>query len=154
MNQKETVFNAFQGATNEGLTGTAHTAFVIDQIACDLTSGECAHSKGPITDEKEARKYAGALLSNWKKKDTRLSGGVAYVPATPRGPQVKDGLLKQLNGNLKSLKAHGVEDMDLITRVEAAIATRREELAAAKGIAKVQPIEDAMAELAALGIAV
>lgn len=154
MNQKETVFNAFQAATAEGLTGAEHTAFVVDQIACDLTSGECVHSKGPITDEKEARKYAGALLSNWKKKDERLSGGIKYEPVTRRGPQVKDNLLKQLTGNLKSLKAHGVEDMSLITRVESAIETRKAEIAAAKGIAKVQPIEDAMAELAALGIAV
>lgn len=152
MKQKDAVFAAITLAQTNGLEGDAAHNFAVEQVKLGLMSGEVEHSKGQL-DEKGARSYAGSLISNWKKKDKRLNGGVDYTPSTKRGPQVKDERLKELNGNLKALRAHGA-DMTIISRVESAIEARREELQAEKSASKVQSIEDTFASLAALGIEV
>ena len=152
MKQKDGVFAALQAASEQGLEGDQAIDFAVEQVKQGLMSGEIAHSKGQL-DEKSARSYAGSLVSNWRKKDERLNGGVKYVPETKRGPQVKDETLKTLMTNLKSLKANNA-DADLIARVEAAIEARRSEVQATKAAAKVQSMDETLASLQALGIAI
>ena len=36
-----------------------------------------------MADDKELTSYISGLVSNWLRKDTRLSGGIAYVPKNP-----------------------------------------------------------------------
>lgn len=152
MKQKEAVFAAITLATTQGLEGDSAHDFAVEQVKLGLMSGEVEHSKGNL-DEKSAKSYAGSLISNWKKKDTRLNGGLKYEPSTKRGPQVKDERLKELNDNLKALKAHSA-DMTIVSRVETAIEARRAELNAEKSASKVQSLDDTFASLAALGIEV
>lgn len=152
MKQKDAVYAALEAAQAEGHQGDEATEFAVEKVKQGLMSGEIAHSKGQL-DEKAARSYAGSLISNWKKKDPRLNGGVQYVPETKRGPQVKDELLRTLSTNLKSLKANNA-DAELIARVEAAIENRRAEVQAEKAATKVQSLDETMASLEALGIQV
>lgn len=149
--QKDAVYAALVLAQSQGLEGDAARNFAVEQVKIGLMSGEVQHTKGAFTDEARAMSYSRSLIANWLKKDERLNGNVPYVPAKPRGPQVKDEALKALNENLKSLKAHSA-DSDLIARVESAINAKKAELAAEKGKSKVQSIEETMASLEALGI--
>jgi len=150
MKQKDAVFAAITLAATNGLEGDSAHDFAVEQVKIGLMTGEVEHSKGQL-DEKAAKSYAGSLISNWKKKDKRLNGGVDYTPTTKRGPQVKDERLKELNDNLKALKAHSA-DMTIITRVESAIEARRAELSAEKAASKVQSLDETLASLQALGI--
>lgn len=150
--QKDAVFTAFQIAIEQGLEGTVARDFAVEQVKAGLMAGEIEHSKGAL-DEKTAQSYARSLVSNWTKKDERLNGGAKYVPATKRGPQVKDETLKALQTNLKSLKANNA-DPELIARVEAAMEERRAHLAAEKAQSKVQSLDETLASLQALGISV
>lgn len=152
MKQKDGVFAAIMAAQEQGLEGDAAHNFAVEQVKAGLMTGEIIHSKGQL-DEKAARSYAGSLISNWKKKDDRLNGGVKYEPSVKRGPQVKDELLKTLNTNLKSLRANNA-DSELIGRVEAAIEARREAINAEKAATKVQSLDETLASLESLGISV
>jgi hypothetical protein len=154
MKQKDAVFAAMTAGSEQGLTGDDQINFAVEQVKTGLMSGEIVHSKGPFTDEKAARSYAGSLVSNWKKKDVRLTGGVKYTPETKRGPIVKDETLKKLNDSLKSLRINQPNNSDLIGRVEAAIEERRSQLAAAKAQTKVQTLDETLAALQELGIEV
>lgn len=154
MKQKDAVFAAFNAGQQQGLEGEALKSFAAEQIKQGLMSGEVSHKEGPVTDEAKATKYAKSLISNWTKKDERLTNGVKYVPATRRGPQVKDETLKKLNESLKSLKVHSPDNMTLITSVQAKIDERKAQLAAEKAGSKVQTLEEAMATLAELGVPV
>jgi hypothetical protein len=152
--QKDAVFNAITMASEQGLEGDSAHAFAVEQVKTGLMSGEIQHSAGAITDPKKAESYAKALIANWRKKDDRLTGGVKYVPATKRGPIVKDDMLKKLNESLKSLKVNQPGNAELIARVEAAITARKAELAAAKAQSKVQSLDETLSTLADLGIEV
>jgi hypothetical protein len=153
VSQKECVYNAVQSAIKEGLTGKDIAKFAVEQVAEDLMSGECAHKQGPLPED-EAKRYAVGLVGNWLKKDTRINAtGLKYEPGEKRGPQLKDPTLKDLVANLKSLKVHKADET-LIARVEEAVSARKALIAEQKGAAKVRPIEEVMADLAAKGIAV
>lgn len=152
MKQKDAVFAAFNAGQQQGLEGEALKSFAAEQVKQGLMSGEVSHKEGAITDEAKATKYAKSLISNWTKKDDRLTNGVKYVPATRRGPQVKDDVLKKLNESLKSLKVHDAGNMTLISSVEAKIAERKAQLAQEKAGSKVQTLEETMAALAEIGV--
>jgi hypothetical protein len=150
MKQKDAVYAALEAAQAEGHQGDEAIAFAVEKVKQGLMDGTIQHSKGAL-DEKSARSYAGSLISNWRKKDTRLNGGVQYVPETKRGPQVKDEQLRTLKANLDSLKAHGADE-DLIARVEAAYEARKAQVQAEKAASKVQSLDETLASLQALGI--
>lgn len=151
--QKDAVFSALEAARGQGLEGDAVREFAIEQVAQGLMAGEVQHSKGAL-DPKRAASYAGSLVSNWTKKDTRLTNGVKYVPETRRGPIVKDDTLIKLNGSLKSLEVNQPDNTDLIERVRGAIEARKAEIAATKAATKVQSMDEALATLESLGIEV
>lgn len=156
MKQKEAVFAAFTAGIQAGLEQGSDQLFdhVAGQVQAGITSGEVEYSKDRA-DEKAVKSYSRSVTSNWFKKDERIAG-VKYTPATKRGPQVKDETLKKLNTSLKSLRAQpeGTVDMNLITRVEAAIAERKAAIQSDKARSKVQSLDDAMAALSELGIEV
>ncbi len=153
MKQKDAVFAAYTAGIEAGLTAGSDQLFdhVASQVQAGIASGEVEYGKDK-DDEKAVKSYSRSLTSNWFKKDERISGA-KYVPATKRGPQVKDEVLKGLNTNLKSLRAHNA-DMELISRVEAAIEARRAEIAQQKASSKVQSLEETLASLEQLGIEV
>ena len=150
--QKESVFQSYQEGVSQGLSGQDLKSFVVEKIKDGLMSGEVEY-KNDRTDEKSVINYSRALYSNWMKKDPRLNGGTKYVPQTTRGPRTTDESLKSLESSLKSLKVHNA-DPDLISRVENAIETRRNELQLQKSQSKVQSLEETMSTLESLGIAV
>lgn len=152
--QRDAVFLAIMAAREAGFEGGAENDFATQQVKTGLMTGEIVHSKGAISDEKVATVYARSLISNWRKKDDRLNGGVKYAPTTKRGPIMKDETLKKLSDSLKSLKIVQPDNMDLITRVESAISSRRELLASQKAATKVQSLDETLAALADLGIEV
>lgn len=151
--QKEAVYAAYQSGVNNGLEHGSDQLFdfVAGQMQTGITDGTVDYS-GDRGDEKKVKSYSRSVTSNWFKKDERISGA-KYVPATKRGPQVKDELLRTLNVNLKSLKANNA-DMTLISRVEHAIEARKSEIAATKQASKVQSMDETLASLQALGIEV
>jgi hypothetical protein len=150
MKQKDAVRIALLAAAEQGLEGDAATTFAVEQVKAGLMTGEIGHSKG-FTDEAKAKSYARSLIANWRKKDKELTGGVPYVPATRRGPQVKDETLKKLLAAKKSLEANK-QDPALIAQVEAKIQERRDVLAAEKASSKVQSLDETMATLESLGV--
>lgn len=149
--QKEAVFAAYTDGRNSGLEHGSEQLFehVAAMVQSGIANGEVDYGKDRA-NEKQVKSYARSLTSNWFKKDDRIAG-TKYVPATKRGPQIKDENLKLLTQALKSLKAHNA-DMTVITRVEEAIKTRRDELSSLKDKSKVMPVEDALAALADLGL--
>lgn len=154
--QKEAVFSAFSAGIDSGMEQGTPALFdhVASLVASGITSGEVEYSKDR-SDEKVAKAYSRSLTSNWFKKDDRINGGTKYIPATKRGPQVKDETLKKLSVSLKSLKAHnGQVDMNLISRVETAIDARKQQLASEKAATKVQSLDETLAALESLGIEV
>jgi hemoglobin-like flavoprotein len=88
-------------------------------------------------------------MSNWFKKDERISGK-PYEVLKPRGPQVKDEQLQKLNAVLASAKTLG--RTDIIAPVEAKIAQRKAELQAAKAKKNVMSEDELAATLAELGL--
>lgn len=152
--QKDAVFAALETARGQGLEGDSLREFATEVLAQGLMTGEIVHSKGAITDPKKAKSYAGSLISNWTKKDTRLTNGVKYVPETKRGPILKDEKLKDLTVAMKSILVNQPTNAELIARVQAAIDERRAEVAATKAATKVQSMDEALATLESLGIEV
>lgn len=148
--QKEAVFAAFALGREQGLQDAQLINFAVEQVRSGIAGGDVGYEKDR-SNEKQVASYSKALVSNWLKKDPRLNGGTKYVPATKRGPQIKDETLKALTENLKSLKAHNA-DMTIIQRVEKAVEDRRAQVAAAKSASKVQTMEETLASLEALGI--
>jgi hypothetical protein len=155
MKQREAVFAAYTAALEAGMAVGTDQLFdhVADTVAAGITAGEVAYGKDRA-DEAKVKSYSRSVTSNWFKKDERIAGA-KYVPATRRGPQIKDETLKKLTSALKSLKAHNrPEDMTLITKVQDQIEARRSALASDKAASKVQPLEETLASLAELGIEV
>lgn len=108
MNQKQAVFGAvtnvkqqseFSGAVELSsdervrVAETLFKGFRVGEIELDRT----------YTD-RELKIYISGLVSNWLRKDTRLNGGVAYVPKNP-GSRAgsSDPQLKALRALLKTL---------------------------------------------------
>ena len=151
--QKEAVFAAYQAGINNGLAHGSDELyeFVASNVQAGIVDGSVEYSKDRA-DEKAVKSYSRSLTANWFKKDERISGA-KYVPATKRGPQVKDEQLRSLMTNLKALKAHNA-DMGLISRVEKTIEDRRRELQSQKSQSKVQSMDETLASLQQLGIEV
>lgn len=132
LSQKEAVYNfvtsvftfvdgVFQGTKEQRAT-------VINMLVAGFQNGEIGlDNQAIMSDEAKLRSYASGLLSNWLKKDKRLNGGIQYVPKTT-GTRTSDPQLREMKKLLSTLAA-GTQDYLL---VEAAIAARQDEIAAAK----------------------
>src|SRR5581483_7039528 len=90
MKQKDAVFAAYQAAVANGMEHGSDALYeqVAAVVQAGIASGEVDYGKDR-TKESEVKSYARSLVSNWFKKDERISGA-KYVPATRRGPQIKD----------------------------------------------------------------
>ena len=152
MKQKDAVFAAYTAGINAGLEHGSKPLFdhVKTEIFHGITAGDISYNKDR-SNEKEVRNYAGSVTNNFFKKDERISGA-KYVPQTKRGPIVKDERLIELSTNLKALKVHSPENMELIGRVQAAFDARKAEVAASKVSTKVKSEAETMESLAALGL--
>lgn len=87
MKQKEAVFSAIVGVlgTFEGSAQDMITPEQRKQVCQILVEG---FNQGKISldreyDEAGMKTYVNGLVSNWLRKDTRLTGGVKYVPKNP-----------------------------------------------------------------------
>ena len=105
MKQREAVFMAVCEVTGEHNFDSAVTLtseqrkFANEFIATKIAEGEVDFSDSAkikySTPEKIAT-YVSGLISNWLRKDKRLNGNVAYVPANPGSragqgdPQLKE----------------------------------------------------------------
>ena len=138
MNQKDAVFNAVVsvlGSTpTEAVQLTAEQrAEVIDAVAAGLADSSIdftEESRAKYSDEASIRRYTAGLISNYLRRDPRLSGGVKHV-ATPKGPRTpKDDQLAEMKTLRQKLEAEG--NQDGVTEVNEAIEARTAELRAAK----------------------
>lgn len=152
MKQKESVvhFNAI--GTEQGLTGKDLEAFVVTEVFHGLQAGDIEHKNPAMKDdEKECKRYAKALVSNHYKKAKELNGGIKYVPATTRGPIIKDVMLKELTEVLKQIEGREGADQ-LVSDTRFLIETRKAELEALKpaktSAKKVFTLEEIQASLA------
>ena len=122
-----------------------------ENIASGIVDGSISCEKPEYrADLKAAGTYASGLVSNWFKKDTRLTGGVKYEAQTTRGPVTRDEKLKALKS--AKLAAESANDMELLTKIESLHASRVAELESEKAAKKAPNVSDAVAALAALGI--
>ncbi len=125
-----------------------------ENIASGIVDGSISCEKEDYrSDLAKASTYASGLISNWFKKDTRLTGGVKYEAQSTRGPVTRDEKLKALKNAHKAATA--ANDMELLTKLEAAISKRQAEVDAerqASKAAKAPSVDDAVAKLAELGI--
>jgi hypothetical protein len=143
MRQSEFVVNAIQN--NDSIEAA------VEQVASGLLDGTCPHSKR-FEDEKDAIKYAKAVVKNYSKKSKLLNGGVDYVPANPRGPRDSE-TTKKLKAALAAAKAHKLPQTTL-DAIETKIADQIESEKAAKSKTSVMSEEELLATLTSAGIAV
>jgi hypothetical protein len=115
----EVVFSKEDRAT---VIGMVCEAFHADEISIS----EAAKSK--FSDPAELKSYAGSLLSNWLRKDTRLNGGVKY---SPKNPGSRAGQSDETIKNLRLLRKT-LDDADQIASVDEEISTRLAAIKAAK----------------------
>jgi len=153
MSQKAMVVAILNAAIAAGQTGDAFRTSTTASIQEGLANGTIPWS-GDRTDPKATKSYAGALVSNYLKKEAHFHDGVPYKDRkTTRGPINKDATLKDLTENLKSLEATAesrTEHSDLIVRVKAAIEARKVVVDAEKATKGVKPLDEALASLATL----
>ncbi len=105
ISQKEGVYEAivavkgtseFNGAVT--LSDDERT-LVREALRDGFKRGEIAYA-GDLPDDKELFTYTSGLVSNWLRKDTRLSGGVKY---TPKHPGIRAGSGDESIKAMKSL---------------------------------------------------
>lgn len=155
MSQKAAVIAILDAGIAAGHSDKALRAFAIPRIAEGLMDGRVPHTKGNL-DDKAAKSYAGALVSNYLKKEANYNEGVPYADRKGvRGPRVKDAELTDLTTSLASLEAQpaAIKEhyVDLIARTKAAIDARKAFLASQKAQPKeVIPLDDAVAKLTRL----
>lgn len=149
MKQRDFVVQSLNNASAQGLEGDARIEFAVEQVTQGLLTKECSHSSG-FADEKEARKYASAVVRNYLRRAKELNGGVEYKPANPRGPR-DSAKVRELKLALSALKAHGATD-DQIAIVETAIAAQEELDKAEKSKKPTMSPEEALAILAKNGV--
>ena len=97
----------------------------------------------------ELKAYVSGLQSNWLRKDTRLNGGVQYVPKNP-GSRMGSG-----DAQLKALKAllKIKDEPSEVAEIQQFIAKREAELRSAKAKSVTVNVDDLPAELRAkLGV--
>lgn len=150
--QKESVYLAFVQESNgqslsECLSNTGFRAKVVEAVAAGLHEGSVEWDNQDKNAD-NCMAYASQLVSNWFKRDTRISG-VKYQPTTKRGPQVKDEKLAKLNVALKSATVHAPDKVDQIVQM---IEVRKAELTTEKTKTKVMSSDELAATLAELGI--
>jgi hypothetical protein len=141
-NQKEAVYSAVLevlGTINGPVSLTKdQRKAVVSAIAGGMEAGTVelsADAKAKFDTSKKIEGYVGGLVNNWLRKDTRLNGGTKFETKNPgsRGSS-SDDQLKAMRVLRKQLEAAG--STDKISEVDAAIASRVEELKAAKTVAK------------------
>jgi len=96
---------------------------VHDRVLLGFQTGEVNKNSGG-SDEVILRKYIPGLVNNWVRKDTRLNGGVKYVPLNPGS---RTGTGDEALKNLKVLLTM-VTDADAKVAVQAEIDKRIEAL--------------------------
>lgn len=150
MSQKQAVIAILDAGIAAGLTGTDLRKDCIGKIKEGLMQGQIPHSKGQL-DDKSATTYAGALVSNYLKKEATYHNGVPYSERkTERGPRVKDAELMELNKSIESLEAQpnlSDEHKDLLARAKVARDNRKTFLDSQKATKDVMPLEDAVASI-------
>ena len=98
--QKEAVYSALVsvcGVADAGSPTKAQKQAVHDILVEGFKAGTIELSRS-YTDQ-ELKNYVTGLLNNWLRKDTRLNGGVNYVPKNP-GSRAGSG-----DAQLKALRA-------------------------------------------------
>jgi hypothetical protein len=149
MKQRDFVVQALSNASDQGIAGDARIEFAVEQVTQGLLAKECDHSTG-FADEKEARKYASAVVRNYLRRAKELNGGVEYKPTNPRGPR-DSSKVRELKLALTALKAHGASG-DQISIVESAITTQEELDKAEKSKKPTMSADEALAILAKNGV--
>jgi hypothetical protein len=107
MNQKEAVFAAVKSVLAEsgiGIEGDVGQYMTKDRRASVNAILFAGFRKGEISldrefTDQELKSYVSGLQSNWLRKDSRLNGGVQYVPKNP-GSRMGSG-----DAQLKALKS-------------------------------------------------
>lgn len=152
MKQKDAVFAAIESTLTE-----ANVAFESGQDVSQVLTKELRSSVADIlvegfrsgriqidssspanaeklSNETALRQYVSGLISNWLRKDTRLNGGIAYVPSktgTKRGSS--DASLKAMRALLA--QATSSEDRaEIQTHIDARLAQLNSEKAASKRV--------------------
>jgi hypothetical protein len=157
MNQKEAVYSAVtsvladEGVHSEGDVSAHMTKERRSQVNSILFEG---FRSGKISLDREftdaeLKAYVSGLQSNWLRKDTRLNGGVQYVPKNPGSRMGSgDAQLKALKSLLK-IKSEPSE----VAEIQQFIAKREAELRSAKAKSVTVNVDDLPAELRAkLGV--
>lgn len=131
--------------SNPGLSFEDVRAESINTVAAGLQDGTIpwAESASVKQDDKKCLGYAKSLVSNYSKKNKELNGGVAYIPATKRGPQ--DEMLSQLKTLIAAARVHKPDAVDAL---QARFEARKSELIAARTTSKVMSASDLAAALA------
>jgi hypothetical protein len=138
LSQKEAVFSAVTSVLGENgvsvsdssdvgsLLTKEHRSQVNNILFASFRAGTIELDR--TFSDVELRAYVSGLQSNWLRKDSRLNGGAKYAPKNP-GSRAgsSDPSLKAMRALRKTLSSESD-----ISEVEAAIATRVSELAAAK----------------------
>lgn len=104
---------------------------VIDLVTDSIMGGETefsAEAKAKYATRDDVKGYVNGMVSNWLRKDLRLNGGTKYETKNP-GSRAGSG--DEVLKSLKALKST-LTDADHIAAVDAEIANRTAELAAAK----------------------
>lgn len=127
MTQREAVYKVIQSVVDvvPGTPvelSTAQKKDIHETLIAMFLAGEVEY-RGTV-DETTIRKYVPGLVNNWVRKDTRLNGGVKYVPKNP-GSRLGSG--DEALKAMRSLLA-ATQDPDARKEIEAAIELRKAEL--------------------------
>ena len=155
MKQSEAVVMFWKQGVEQGLTGEALKAYAVEEVYHGLMAGDIDYrDQEYIQQPKNAMSYAKSVVHNYHKKNPEMNGGVKYEPATKRGPLVKDPTYKSLKGNLKVLESQG-GDLALIAATKARMTEIEALEKASKPATKnTKTLQEALAELAELGVQV
>lgn len=143
ISQKEAVYQAV--VRHRDSNGIFDRAKVINDLVGRFSRGEIEHKDiESMTDTAKCRTYCSGLLSNWLRKDTRLSGTEAFSSST-RAPRSKrddspaDPEMKRLIQAKALLRKDGLD----VAEIDALINKRQSQLDAAKQ-ADQKPVRDAI----------
>jgi hypothetical protein len=137
MSQKQSVFVAVCDVLNEPNINREveltkeQRGEVINLVTDSIVEGETefsAEAKAKYHSRDLVKGYVNGMVGNWLRKDLRLNGGSKYQTKNP-GSRAGSG--DEVLKNLKALKAT-LTDKEHLEAVDAEIAKRTEEIAAAK----------------------
>ena len=131
--------------SNPGLSAEDTRLECVNTVAAGLQDGTIPWGETDAVKQDDAKclGYAKGLVSNYSKKNKELNGGVAYTPATKRGPQ--DEMLSQLKTLIAAAKVHKPDAVDAL---QARFEARKSELIAARTTSKVMSATDLATALA------